>query len=164
MSDSLYKMTRDIIAVKALLEDSSVPEEAINDTLDGLEMAVADKAHGLGAMMLEWEAYEGSVKEAADRMLARHRALRSKRERLKGYLLNCMVESGVEQIKCPEFEITVVKNPPAVEILEESDIPPAFMEVKLSKKPVKKAIKEAIQKGEDVPGAILTEGKRLRIK
>jgi len=163
-SRTLYQLTHDLQAVEALLENPDTPREAVIDTLEGISGAIAEKGKGIGALLLNWEANEKQVKEAANMMLARYTALKKRRESLRDYLLERMEDAGIEQISCPEFELTVVKNPPSVEIEDADELPTAFLEVKISKQPVKKAIKKAIQAGEEVPGAILTQKTRLRIR
>ena len=161
---TLYELTKDLQEVEALLEDPDTPQDAVMDTLKGISGAIAEKGKGIGALLLNWEANEKQVKEAADMMLARYRVIKKRRESLRDYLLGRMEEADIEQISCPEFELTVVKNPPSVEIEDAAELPNEFLEVKISKQPVKKAIKEAIQSGEEVPGAYLTQKTRLRIR
>jgi hypothetical protein len=75
-----------------------------------------------------------------------------------------MERTGITKIACPYFELAIVNNPVSVVVDDEQNLPSDYITVKTVKSPNKKAIKEAIDSGEDVPGAHLTRTTRLRIK
>jgi len=79
-----------------------------------------------------------------------------------------MERAGFEKIECPLFKLSIRKNPPSVEILDQLSLPPEFMRTPEPKPPVpapdKAAIKAALQAGKDVPGARLAQGTRLEVK
>ena len=63
---------------------------------------------------------------------------------------------GVRKWKSAEFTVSVTDGRPGVVITDESALPDAF--VRVERTPNKTAIKEAMERGEVVPGAEMTNG------
>ena len=108
---------------------------------------------------------------AIDAEIARLQALKAHRQKiaqgLRDYLKRNMEAAGIERIECPLFRLTVKHNPPAVEVLDERQVPAEFWVTPPPKVPEaridKTAVKAAIKAGMEVPGARLVQGSRLEI-
>ena len=75
-----------------------------------------------------------------------------------------METTGTKKIEAPDILIKTGKNPPSVEIYDESLIPAQFVTSKMVTSISKAYIKESIKAGNEVPGARLNESMRVIIK
>jgi hypothetical protein len=161
MSQSLYALSQEYQwAFNELMEIPDLPAEVIADTLEGLAGDLEVKSLNVARFFQNIDAEAAAIKDAETRMAARRKALENKAQRLKTYLLDNMRACQISKISCPEFEISLRKNPPAVIIDNEALIPPEFVEIRTSTYINKVAIKAA---GE-VPGTHIEQGYALVIK
>lgn len=129
--------------------------EALRDTLEGetdLPTVIAEfirnarrdeaMAEGLGTL----------IKDEQDRK-SRMQARSAKRRHIAQSLMNAVEMLKIEQ---PDFTASLRFVPPKVEIADEDALPEQF--VKISRTPDKNAIREALARGEPVPGAVLGNG------
>jgi len=166
---ALYELTGQYRLLAERLADMDMDAQTIADTIEasGLMDDLQTKAQGVLMIAQGAESHNATI----DAEIARLQALKAQRTKtaqgLRDYLLTNMLASGIEKIECPLFKISIRKNPPAVEILDQFDIPSALM-VTPEPKPVvaapdKSAIKKLLLAGSVVPGAQLTQGVRLVI-
>jgi hypothetical protein len=90
-------------------------------------------------------------------------------KRLTEYLARCMSVAGVKSIKKDDglFSISLVAGRASCQITDEKKLPFDLVEVVELIKPKTPAIKEALERGEQVPGATLEYGEpfiSIRIK
>ena len=85
---------------------------------------------------------------------------------LRDYLLRNMIASDIQVIECPLFRISIAKNPPAVEVFDEKQIPADYFISPPAPPPKldKTLIAQALKDNHDVPGARLRQGVRLAIR
>lgn len=140
--------------------------QAIADTIEAESWPLEEKAQRVAFAPKILEAEADAIEVAAKEMMARAKAKRSRADNIREYLKTCMEVAGVSKIECPQFAITIKKNPPGVDVFEPALIPAEFMRQPAPPPPAidKTAIKEAIKAGREVPGAILSSGTRLEIK
>lgn len=161
---TLYNITAEYLNNVRLLE--SFDEETKQDTLESLQGDFENKAISIGFVKKELEAQSNAISEAIKEMQARKDALDKKAEHLKEYLLNAMQQTGIKKISCPYFDVQIKNNPAKVEIFEQGLIPAEFMRQPEQPPPApdKKAIKAAIESGQEVQGARIVNTQRLEIK
>lgn len=75
-------------------------------------------------------------------------------ERLRETMKALMDAAGLTKLRTDTAAISIGKPPASVIITEAADIPRAFVRIKAE--PDKKAIKEALEAGNHVPGAVLS--------
>lgn len=166
----LYEITSQYHQLSEKLADGDFDLVTIQDTIEasGLVDALQDKAQGIEFVAREAEKYCPLI----DMEIERLQALKAQRAKvaqgLRDYLLRNMEAAGIERIECPLFKISIRKNPPAVEVLDDRQMPASFW-VMPEPKPVearidKKAIAAAIKAGQDVPGAMLVQHTKLVIQ
>lgn len=166
---SLYELSGQYRQLAERLANMDMDAQTVADTIEasGLVDDLQNKAQGV--LMVA----RGAVahNDAIDAEITRLTALKAQRAHvakgLHDYLLSNMQAAGIEKIECPLFKISIRKNPPAVEIIDQSEIPAELM-VTPEPKPVvaapdKAAIKKLLTAGSVVPGAQLTQGVRLVI-
>lgn len=94
---------------------------------------------------------------------ARKKKLTDELDKFKDELRAAMVEHGVTRIESDEILFRLDKPSDVVNITDESAIPEKFFRIK--READKTAIKKALQVGDSVEGAELTQGKhRLTVK
>lgn len=162
MSQTLYEIANNIRNVLELGESGEIPDEAIADTLEALNMEFNEKLDAVLAyrqgLVHESSAYDAEIK----RLTSRKKALNSKADKLKEYAINMM--QAVHKVKHTGlFSVTIGKPSKVVGIDDLSLIPAEFTVTKIE--PNKTAIKKAIESGETIPGALIIDGKpRVTIK
>ena len=163
---ALYEIRRDYLAaLEALTDpDNDIPPEAIADTLEGIEGQLQEKATNVAQFARNLEAAAEAIKQAEARMAARCKAIENRAQWLRDYIMHNMETSGITRIESPWFVLAVQKNPAAVEIVDESQVPGEFKSEVVTTRIDKAAIKTAIGDGASVPGARLVQGTRLAIR
>lgn len=102
-------------------------------------------------------------KEEAERLAKRGEQMKRLGDRMRFGIKTYMEMTGILKAEGQAFSFAIRKNPPSCVVVNESDLPGQFMDYKPV--PNRQKIKEALQSGEEVPGAILSTGNtRLEIK
>lgn len=168
MTLALYTIAHEHRRMVEALTNTQDDAQTIRDTIEAESGALEEKAQRVAYAPKILEAEADAIEAAATEMMARAEAKRKRAEHVREYLKTCMEVAGVTLIECPQFAIRVKKNPPKVDVWDEKQIPAKFWRMPEPKPPVKvvdkAAIKEAIKRGEEVPGAQLDSGTRLEIK
>jgi len=114
--------------------------------------------------MQNLDAAAKAIKEAEQQMARRRKAIENRARWIRDYLKTNMEAAGITRIDSPWFSLAIQKNPPSVDVLDESALPDDFKTEVVTVKIDKAAIKEALKDGEDVPGAVLRQGTRLAVR
>ncbi len=167
---TLYEIGADLKNFMEALEAGEIPEEAIADTLDALQGEFDAKADRVACAIknqeAEAQAIKGEIKELEKRAKAKERSALW----LKEYLLCEMQAIGKNKLETPRNIIRVGKNPTSVKIEDDAKFVlwAAQHNDRLltysAPKPNKKAIREFLEAGEELPGAELVRGVRIAIK
>lgn len=158
---NLYELTDNYLKVLELIENG---EEGLEDTLESINDAIEVKADGYARIIRNLEANAVALKTEIDRLTNRRRSIENSIDRLKENLKNAMIATGKEKIKTDLFNVTVVNNPVAVNVIDEKLIPEKYFKVEIIRKLDKLSLRDAIKNGEEIQGAKLMQGKGLRIK
>ncbi len=158
---NLYELTDSYLKVLELIENG---EEGLEDTLESINDTIELKADGYARIIRNLEANAVALKTEIDRLTNRRRSIENSIDRLKENLKNAMIATGKEKIKTDLFNVTVVNNPVAVNVIDEKLIPEEYFKVEIIRKLDKISLRDAIKNGEEIQGAELMQGKGLRIK
>jgi hypothetical protein len=161
----LFELTAQFKALEALEFSDELPAEVIADTLEALEGDFEVKAVAVAKFVLTLEAEADAIAGAAAAMKLRAERVQRRSESIRAYLQFQMQALAKMRIDTPELVIKRVVNPPAVQVTDEDAIPDQFW-VQPEPPPEridKKALKAALQAGEQVAGAYLEAGERLAI-
>jgi hypothetical protein len=149
MKKPLYAITQEYIqAYNALFSDEELPEDAIRDTLDGIQDEFEAKALNIAALIKNMQADVNAMKDAETSINERRMRLEKCIKDIKRYLLINMQGSGFENktIESPEHYIKLSRCPESVKIDDEAIIPDDFMRIVPEKKePDKDLIKMALR-------------------
>ena len=161
---TLYELSLDARAVYDALADCDDPE-AVRDTLEAIQLPVAEKAVRCVKVMRSLAQLATDRKAEAARMAESARHLERGAEWLEGYVLTCLLRARMTTVEAGPFTLTARKNPPKVIIEQPEAIPPRFQViVPATTRPDKIEIKAAIEAGEQVPGAHLESTMRLDVR
>jgi len=157
---SLFNISGQYQSALAVLTDSDLPDEAINDTLEGLKGELVDKGKNVAAFVRNIESDADAIDDAVKMMQARSRVIRNKAKHIRTYLHTNMEAAGISEISCPYFQLKVKKNPPRVVVTDERLVPNQYK----SEVVTVKIDKAQIKRDGGCDGAVLEQGTRLEIK
>ena len=167
---ALYVLSSQYLALAEKLADGDFDLATIADTIEstGISDEIAIKAQGCEFVARGALAHNAVI----DAEILRLQTLKARREKvaqaMRDYVKTCMEHASIEKIDCPLFSISIRKNPPAVDITDLLSLPKEFWRTPEPKPPIaapdKTRIKEALQHGDEVIGARLTQTTRLEVK
>lgn len=162
----LFEITRTYLEALDLFTDPEVEilPSVVTDTLEAIEGEFEIKAVNIAAFAQQMEAEAEAIKAVVEKMEKRRKALEGRARWLRDYVKIGLETMGWKQLKHAWFVLSVQKNPPAVEVFDEDALPTEFKRQIIETRIDKTAIKGAITKGLNVPGARLVNGTRLAIK
>lgn len=161
---TLYAISDQYLQDVEKLTTLELDDQTFADTLESLQGDMEAKATNVAAFVGNLEGSAKLIRESAARQIERAEAIERKAERMRQYLLDNMLRTGISKIECPWFVLTVKNNPEKVVI--DGDVPPEFMRQPKPPAPApdKTAIKEFLKTGAAADWAHLESGKRLEIK
>lgn len=164
MNDSLFTITA---ALRDALDNMEIDEETgeiLNaDAIDEAEEAFEDKVDGVACYIKGLGALAEGIHKERMNLADRERATANKAARLKDYLANCLDAAGRPKFESERNRLSFRRSK-RVDIFDESKLPEDFVVRVETARPDKKAIKDAIESGEEIEGAALIISRSLQIK
>ena len=163
---NLYQIAAEYRESADTLAALDIDPQTLADTLESISGDLTTKTQNIAFVIRNLEALAESIKQAANGMTGRAKAIEARAASLRQYVLDNMMFAGVQKIDTPYFALAVRKNPPSAKVEDERQIPPRFFEqpptppLALSKS----ALAEALKAGEIIPGAKLVQSRRLEIR
>jgi hypothetical protein len=152
-------------AYDELLAIDDLDPECLKDTLDGLSGDFETKAINTAGYIKNMEAQALAIKSAKMDMQARQSQLEKNIERLKKYLCDAMMLANIKSISTsPLFNISLKKNPPHINIVDEDCIPYDYITIRTEKVIDKSSMLCDLKEGKEIPGAMLKQETRVVIK
>lgn len=157
---TLYQAEDDLKTWADTLDCAATEEERqeIAARIPDVLTAAIEKRDRFCAFLAHLEAQEELCKVEEDRIAARRRGFESLRKRLEEYAIHTMENLGVRKLEGNTSVLRLHGKPASVIIENPAEIPARFIVEKIVSDPDKRAIKAAIDAGEDVPGATLALG------
>ena len=158
----LYEITGEILELLTMAEDLELDQKMIRDTMEGLDFEFEEKAEAYAKVVKTLEMDIAGLDEEIQRMTKRKATIKNNIDRLKRSLEGAMIATGKRKFKTPLFGFGIQKNPPSLNILDESKIPEEFwieQQPKLDKKAALAYVKE-----NEVDWAELSQTESLRIR
>ena len=167
---TLYEMTTAYKAFLTAVENGDIPEEAIADTLEGIESSIDEKIDNIACMLKSLAAEEAAIKAEEERLAQRRKSKANLQDRLKNYLSDMLLAMGKTEFENPRHKISFRKTPGKVVFDDEK----AFIEWAMLNadsllnygKPTvdKTAIKVALTNGAELNGVRIESGQSMTIK
>jgi hypothetical protein len=138
-----------------LIDDDTAFLDTIDGMTDGLDLAeyLAERAISLVAM-------QASALERAKALQARAKRFEAEEDRLKAIILALVEAAGGKKVVRSSVTLSPRNTPPKVVAVDEAATPPEYMVEVVTQRPDKKAIRDALEIGAEVPGWLLTNGGR----
>lgn len=166
----LYEISENYRAFMAAVDAGEIPEDAVADTLDGIEGEFEQKADNIACLIKELRLEGQAIKEEADRLTARQRQKQAAADRLARYLQAHMQTMGKGKIETARNRITIKKNPVSCKILDEDTVL-GFLQLhgmadcyKQETTIKKRELLSRLKDGDEIPGAELDVSERIEIK
>ena len=161
---ALYEIDQDILDCV----DLETGEILDTEKLDALQMEREAKLEGVALWVKDLKAEAAAVKEEADKLTARKKALENKMEGLKAWLLMALNGEKLKTPRCNVYQthsqrVAVADEPKLISFLQTLEEPEKFLRFKdpeLKRDEIKKALKD----GTIIPGAELEETESVVIK
>ena len=150
----LYEIIGDLKA----LEESDIEGQALIDTLESVQGEFNDKAVSILKIVENLNGDTAQIDAEIKRLQDRKRLIQNRQKSMRDYLLRNMQAAGISKISCPLFTASLRRGSESVQIDDVSIIPDELVKVEVSEKPDKRAIKEKLKAGEDIPGVSLVRG------
>lgn len=162
--NNLYELTADWEQVFSLLEDPEIPEDAVWDSIEGIEAVMDIKAESMAKILKTMDGEIDMIDAEIKRLQERKDAKKNRRAWLKGALENMMRTTGRLKFKTALFSFGIQKNGGKVPLVFTPgyDIPPEWLKPGA---PDTERIRKHLEAGIDLPFAKLGErGESLRIR
>ena len=164
MSIALYELSTSYLNVVNLIDEEESSDDILN-ALTTIEGAIEVKASNIANLIKSLESEVEVIRSEEKRLAQRRKSRESAADNVKQYLKSAMEQMGLDKIKSPTRTISIQLNPPAVQIVNEDEIPGKFLTLVPEHYEVnKKLISEALKTGENVKGCELSRGRSLRIR
>ena len=118
---TLYELTSDYTALLEMAEDAD--EQALKDTLEGIEGAIEDKADGYAKVLRELDKDSAGLDAEIKRLQAKKTAIANATVRIRTNLQDAMIATGKTKFKTSLFSFGIQKNPPFVVIDDDQEVP-----------------------------------------
>lgn len=148
------------------VENGEIPEDAINDTLDSIELEFDAKVDLYASRIKALKAEEAAIKAEASALEARAAAKKKAAERYSEYVLSAMNNLGKDKVETARNLVKVVKKRPSIEVKNSDELYKLRPDLFTVPAPTvsKTAIAEAIKAGEEIPYIEYGRAYRLAVK
>ena len=163
---TLYQLTDDYLTLLEMAEDPDMDEQALMDTMEGIEGEIEIKAENYAKVIRTLEGDAAACDAESKRLRNKKQTIENNIKRMKGALQMAMEATGKTKFNTPLFSFYIQKNTASVVMDEQyiENIPERFL-VRKDPEINRKAIKDAITAGEDLEGlAHLEQTESLRIR
>ena len=144
---TLYQLSEEYQELLSMALDPDIDEEALADTLEGIEGEIEDKAEGYAKVMRNLEADASAIKAEIARLTERKKHIEANVDRMKRSLEAAMRLTGKTKFKTSLFSFNIAKNPASLKIDMPDRVPDEFLipqEPKVDSAAIKKELKEGV--------------------
>lgn len=160
---TLYQLSEEYKELLSMALDPDIDEEAIADTLEGIEGEIEDKADGYAKVMRNLEADASAIKTEIARLTERKKHIEANVDRMKKSLETAMRLTGKTKFKTSLFSFNIAKNPASLKIDNPDRVPAEFL-IPQDPKVDTVSIKKELKEGTVFDWCHLEQGESLRIK
>lgn len=165
---NLYEIKENYLDFLNKVEEGEIDSEFIKDTLEAITDEFEVKADNLACYIKNLSVEAQAISDEAKRLSERAKTKQNKADKLKEYLQEMMLQSGIKKVETTRNAITMKLSPLSVNIAD-GFIPwalihkPELVRYK-APEPDKNAIKELIKLGEDIGYCTLEQSEKINIK
>lgn len=145
---TLYEMSTAARELYELLESGEIDEQTVLDTMESI--GASEKLESYVYIQKQLEAEAAAFKAEIDRMTERKRTIERQIERMKAAQVDFMQATGQRKATAGTFTLSL-RESKSVKVLDESAIPETWWKPQPATLD-RAGIKDALKKGESVPG------------
>ena len=163
---TLSRLTETGKAIQALLLNPDIQDkETLQKALGEVEGQWLTKVENIGHLCKDMDYLIDNFMTEIAKLENQARVLANRKAWLLDYLMVNMIASNETKLQFPLVAVSIVNNPPSVEIIDEKAIPASYITIKTETVINKNPIRDDLKKGIEVPGArLITDRKRVQIK
>lgn len=161
----LYELRQEYQALAAAAQaagDDPEMTQAYDDTLAALAGDIVDKVHACCIVVRTMEAEAEAIKTEEERLYARRRAVDAASDRLRAYMTVELSTIGMLTVRTSLFTVSLANNKAKLVVTDESALPATYW--KSVPKLDNQAVRDALERGEKLPGAKLEPSQSIRIR
>lgn len=147
----LYELAQNYNNLYDLIEDESIPIEAVEEGLAGIEDSIEEKVENIAGLVKEFDGKVNVFKEEEKRLNTRRKVYENRVKSLKDYLLNQLDFMERTKIEGNLFTVRKQKSPAGIQV-DENLLSEDYL-VPQPPKADKKLIKDELKAGNEVKGA-----------
>ena len=163
---SLFRLASELEAIAHDLrvsEGELTPE--LEAKLDACNLAMKDKCEGLIKWTISLEGKQDAIEKEIARLTKMKTSVANLHDRLQEYVHTSMIRADIQKIELPTMEISVVKNPPSLDLVNYDSVPAEYVTFKQEKVIDRRAILADLKAGKVIPCARLNTSKtHLKVK
>ena len=144
---TLYELSEQYRELLSMALDPDVDQEALADTMEGLEGEIEAKADGYAKVMKELRVIADARKTEAKRLTDGAKSIEANIDRMKSVLETAMRATGKTKFRTTLFGYSIQKNPPSLKIDMPDRVPAEYLipqEPKIDTVGIKKELKEGV--------------------
>lgn len=160
----LYELADEIALIVDAIEDGDCPDELF-DLLTKTEQEFDLKVESCAKAIRTLDAAATAMKAERDRLDAAIKARNNGVARLKRYVIEQMDRAERTSVETGVGKVSVQDSAKKVTVYDQAVVPPKYVVSSVTSRVDKRAVKEAFDNGEDIPGCMIEPGERqLRVR
>ena len=162
----LYQLTDAYAELAALLDECESEEEAAQlwAQMDEVGASIAEKADNYARFLRNKQAEADGLDKEIARLQKRKRSAENQIEQLREHMKFAMGVAGATEIRTTLGKWTIRRNPPRVEVLDESEIAPEFFDPQPPKLSKSKLLKHWKDTGEIPDGCDVVQSESMQFR
>ena len=162
----LYELTDAYAELAALLDECESEEEAAQlwAQMDEIGASIAEKADNYARFLRNKQAEVDGLGKEIERLQKRKRSAENRIEQLREHMKFAMGVAGATEIRTTLGKWTMRRNPPRVEVIDESEIAPEFFEPQPPKLSKSKLLKHWKDTGEIPDGCDVVQSESMQFR
>lgn len=161
---TLYELTGQFLELAQMAEEGTFDQQIINDTMEGVEMEIEEKADGYAKVIRSLEGDVNEVDAEIRRLTERKNTIKGNIDALKKNLENAMIATGKTKFKTPLFSFGIQKNAPSLDLVDEANVPERFWIPQEPKLDRRSLLAYAKEHDGPLPYATVKQTESLRIR
>ena len=162
----LYELTDAYAELAALLDECESEEEAAQlwAQMDEIGASIAEKADNYARFLRNKQTEVDGICKEIERLQKRKRSAENQIEQLREHMKFAMGVAGATEIRTTLGKWTIRRNPPRVEVLDESEIAPEFFDPQPPKLSKSKLLKHWKDTGEIPDGCDVVQSESMQFR
>lgn len=164
---SLYQLTHEYRDLLHTLSDMDIDAQTVLDTIEstGLQESIAQRTQSRVFVMRSMRAHAEMIDAEIKRLSKLKKHYEQRADALESSTLALLQSADIHVVEGDLMVVKIRSNPPSVEVFDPDQVPTEYLRTPEPPPPApdKTAIKDALKRGIDIPGARLIQTQRLAV-